>query len=159
MAWLTVLSLLSVSWTIPSSLLCLVIYKYLCSKPPGHQSVLDLVIMEYLILSIIRNLVSVVYHYIGLNHAPIEPNLANFLYLILVTCPRLEIASIQTILIIKAVLIFKGAWLADWADFEVIWLSRGIIFLYSTLTFLIDLNQKPHSFPALKLLTQTEINS
>ena len=85
MAWLTVLCLLSVSWTIPSSLLCLVIYKYLCSKPPGHQSVLDLVIMEYLILSIIRNLVSVVYHYIGLNHAPIEPNLANFLYLILVT--------------------------------------------------------------------------
>ena len=132
---------------------------YIAKKPPGHQSVLDLVIMEYLILSIIRNLVSVVYHYIGLNHAPIEPNLANFLYLILVTCPRLEIASIQTILIIKAVLIFKGAWLADWADFEVIWLSRGIIFLYSTLTFLIDLNQTPHSFPALKLLTQTEINS
>ena len=162
MAWVTVLGVLSVSWTIPSSFLCCLIYMYITKKPPGHQSVLDLVIMEYLVLSIIRNIVSVVYHYIGLFHAPIELNIAEFLYFIVVSFPRFEIASIQTILVIKAVLIFKGEWLADLPDFEVIWISRKMILVYSSLTFLIDFCQTPKSFPAWKLLTgsdQTDLNT
>ena len=77
-AWMTILGLLSVSWTIPSTLLSFLIYKYIWSKPPGHQSLLDLVIAEYLILSITRNIITVVYHCIGLLHGPIDPNVANF---------------------------------------------------------------------------------
>ena len=158
-AWMTILGLLSVSWTIPSTLLSFLIYKYIWSKPPGHQSLLDLVIAEYLILSITRNIITVVYHGIGILHGPIDPNVANFLYFMIVQWPRIEISSIQAILMIKALLIFKGKWMADFTDSDVLWLSRRFIVVYSSLAFILDYHQSPKSYPALTFLAGTDINS
>ena len=159
MEWITVLGLLSVSWTIPSTLLCFLIYKYICSKPPGHQSLLDLVIAEYLILSITRNIITVIYHCIVLLHGPIDPTIANFLYFMVVHCPRIEISSIQTILMVKALLIFKGEWMADFTDSDILWLSRRFIAVYSSAVFIIDYHQMPRPYPFLKFLAGTDMNS
>ena len=153
MLWFTVFGFLSLSWTIPSTILCILIYKYIDGKPPGHQSILDLVTKEYLILSIIRNVISVTYHSIGLLNGNVEPMVANALFFLVVNIVRVEVATVQVVLLVKTVLICKGPWLADFTDSQVIWMSRRFILVYSCVTCLIDCYQEPSPYPALKLLT------
>lgn len=159
MVWITVFGILSFSWIIPSCILCILIHRYISGKPPGHQSQLDLVIKEYLILSIIRNIASFVYHFIGLFVGPIGLLSANVLFFLVVSCPRVELSSLQTVFLVKAVLIFRGNWMADFTDSDLLWLSRRFILVYSSITCIVDCLQPPTMYPGLNFLTGTDIKS
>ena len=160
MVWITVFGMLSLSWIIPSCILCVLIHRYISGKPPGYQSQLDLVIKEFLILNIIRNLTSFVYHLIGVFVSPIGPITSKILFFIVVNCPRVELSSLQTVFLVKAVLIFRGNWMAEITDSDVIWLSRRFILVYSSITCIVDCLQTPTMYPGLNFLTgSTEITT
>ena len=159
MAWITLLGILSYWWAIPSSILSVLIYKYINGKPPGHQSVLDLLIKEYLIVCITRNITTVFVNYLGLLYGQVEATLAEVLFLVATNLGGIELAYVQVLLLVKYLLIFKADWLVDRQDSEVIWVSRVLVLMYSGFRFIIDLYGPPNTFHTLNLLTGTELKT
>ena len=155
-AWITILGILSFWWVIPSSILVVLIYKYINGKPPGHQSVLDLLIKEYLIAVIIRNFAFVFVHFLGLLYGQVEATLAQVIVLVATNLGGIEIAFVQVLLLAKYLLIFKANWLVDRLDSEVIWASRILVLLYSGFRFIIDFFGPINTYHTLSLLTGTE---
>ena len=159
MAWITLWGILSYWWAIPSSILCVLIYKYINSKPPGHQSVLDLLIKEYLIVCVGRNITIVFVHYLGLIYGQVEATLAQVFVLVATNLGGIELAFVQVLLLVKYLLIFKADWLVDRLDAEVIWSSRMLVLMYSGFRFIIDFNGPPNTFHTLTLLTGSELKT
>ena len=159
MAWITVLGILSYWWAIPSSILCSLMYKYINHKPPGSQSVLDLLIKEYLIVSISRNMAIVFVHYLGLLYGQVEATLAQVLVLVATHLGGIELAYFQVLLTIKYLLIFKANWLVDRPDSQVIWTSRILVLMYSGFRFVLDFHGPPNTYQTLSLLTGTELKT
>ena len=159
MAWITLLGILSYWWVMPSSILCVVIYKYINCKPPGRQSVLDLLIKDYLIVCITRNITVVFVQYLGLLYGQVEATLAQVIVLVATNLGGIEIAFVQVLLLAKYLLIFKANWLIDRLDSEVIWSSRMLVLMYSGFRFIIDFHGPPNTFHTLTLLTGTELKT
>ena len=146
-ALITILGILSFWWVIPSSIMCVLIYKYINGKPPGHQSVLDLLIKEYLIAVIIRNFAFVFVHYLGLLYGQVEATLAQVIVFVgTANLSSIECAYCQVLLMVKYLLIFKPNWLVDRNDSEVIWTSRILVLMYSGFRFGIDFYGPPKTF-------------
>ena len=138
MAWITLWGILSYWWAIPSSILCVLIYKYINRKPPGHQSVLDLLIKEYLIVCVARNIIVVFVNSLGLLYGQVEATLAQVIFWVAINLGGIELAFVQVLLLVKYLLIFKANWLIDRLDSEVIWSSRMLVLMYSGFRFIID---------------------
>ena len=156
---LILFGIISYWWAIPSSILCVLIFRYIDRKPPGHQSVLDLLTKEYLIVCITRNITIVLVNYLGLLYGQVETTLAEIIFLVSINLGGIELAFLQALLVVKALLIFKADWLADRLDSEVIWISRIWVMTYSGLRFFIDLHQPTKFFHTLSLLTSTNLKS
>ena len=159
MTRLTIFGIISYWWAIPSSILCVLIFRYIDRKPPGHQSVLDLLTKEYLIVCITRNITIVLVNYLGLLYGQVETTLAEIIFLVSINLGGIELAFLQALLVVKALLIFKADWLADRLESEVIWISRISAMTYSGLRFFIDFHQPTKSFHTLSLLTSTNMKS
>ena len=95
MAWITLWGILSYWWAIPSSILCVLIYKYINRKPPGHQSVLDLLIKEYLIVCVARNIIVVFVNSLGLLYGQVEATLAQVIFWVAINLGGIELAFVQ----------------------------------------------------------------
>ena len=156
MVWITLLGILSYWWVLPSSFLCVVIHKYVNCKPPGRQSVLDLLIKDYLIVCITRNITVVFVQYLGLLYGQVEATLAQVIVLVATNLGGIEIAFVQVLLLAKYLLIFEANWLVDRLDSEVIWASRILVLLYSGFRFIIDFFGPINTYHTLSLLTGTE---
>ena len=98
-------------------------------------------------------------HYLGLLYGKVDVTLAEIIFLIVVNFGGIELAMVQAVVLVKALLIFKGEWLADRTDSEVIWFSRIFVMLYSGFRFLVDFSQPPKTFHTLTLLTSTDVKS
>ena len=159
MEWITIWGIVSYWWAIPSSLLCLLIYQYINGKAPGHQSLLDLLIKEYLIVCITRNFATVLANYLGLLYGQVEATLAESFFAILINLGGIELAMVQVLLLVKYLLIFQAEWLVDRSDPEVIWSSRILVVIYSCIRFIVDLEQEPSAFEILTLLTGSEMKT
>ena len=159
MEWVTIWGIVSYWWAIPSSILCVLIYKYLKGKPLGYQTVLDLLIKEYLIVCITRNIITVVVNYLGLLYGQVEATLAEVIFLIAVNLGAIELAYVQVLLVVKYLLIFQAECLVDRSDPEVIWSSRILVMIYSCIRFIVDLQQEPSAFETLTLLTGSEMKT
>ena len=160
MAWITLLGILSYWWVIPSSILCVVIYKYINCKPPGRQSVLDLLIKDYLIVCIGRNITVVFVQYLGLLYGQVEATLAQVIVFVgTANLSSIECAYCQVLLMVKYLLIFKPNWLVDRNDSEVIWTSRILVLMYSGFRFGIDYYGPTKTFSTLNLLTGTDLKT
>ena len=159
MAWITLWGILSYWWAIPSSILCVLIYKYINRKPPGHQSVLDLLIKEYLIVCVARNIIVVFVNSLGLLYGQVEATLAQVIFWVAINLGGIELAFVQVLLLVKYLLIFKADWLVDRLDAEVIWSSRMLVLMYSGFRFIIDFHGPPNTFHSLTLLTGTELKT
>ena len=159
MEWITIWGIVSYWWAIPSSLLCLLIYQYINGKAPGHQSLLDLLIKEYLIVCITRNFATVLANYLGLLYGQVEATLAEAFFAILINLGGAELAMVQVLLLVKYLLIFKADWIVDREDSEVIWSSRRLVMVYAGIRFMIDMHLPANSFHTLNLLTGSEIKT
>ena len=159
MTRLTIFGIVSYLWVVPSSILSFLIYRYINGKPQQNQSVLEILTKEYLIVCIIRNLTLVLVNYLGLLYGQVEVTLAEIIFLISVNLGCVELAMIQVILVIKAMLTFKREWLSDRTDSEIIWISRLLAMSYSGFRFIMDFHQSPKSFHTLTLLTSSDIKS
>ena len=159
MAWITLLGMLSFCWAIPSSILCVLMYKYINCKPPGHQSVLDLIIKEYLIVVIARNFTYVFVHYLILLLVQVEATMAHAIVFVLTNLSGMECAYFQVLLLVKYLLIFNPNWFVDRNDSEVIWTSRRLVLVYSSFRFFIDFYASPKTFHTMSLLTGAELQT
>ena len=133
--------------------------RYLSGKAPGFQSILDLVILDYIKVSITQNVLTVIVTYIGLFHGHIGNNLAQVLIIILVNLGGLELAALQVCLVIKAILIFKPELFQDASDFQVVGCSRIGAFIYTGLRFIIDILPEAKPTILTKLLTGTALKT
>ena len=141
--------------------MCVLIYKYnINGKPPGHQSVLDLLIKEDLIAVITRNFAFVFVHYLGLLYGQVEAILAQVIIFVATTnLSCIECAYCQVVLLIKYLLIFKPNILVDRNDSEVIWTSRILVLMYLGFRFGIDFYGPPKTFSTHSLLTGTDLKT
>ena len=120
---------------------------------------LDLLIKEYLILCVGRNITIVFVHYLGLIYGQVEATLAQVFVLVATNLGGIELAFVQVLLLVKYLLIFKADWLVDRLDAEVIWSSRMLVLMYSGFRFIIDFHGPPNTFHSLTLLTGTELKT
>ena len=143
----------SISFIVSTSLL-LVIYKYLKGKPPGLQTVLDLLIIDCLRILLFNNVFSWLlislgfYGHVNFICSQIIMFIANNSFCFLV-------AMFQGTIIVKAVLIFRGHWIGDMEDYVAIWLTRIFASMYATIRFLVDLVPPARPKIVTKLLTGT----
>ena len=143
----------SISFTISTSLF-LVIYKYLKGKPPGLQTVLDLLIIDCLKILLFNNTFSWLlislgfYGQINFICSQIIIFIANNFFCFLV-------AMFQATVIVKATLIFRGHWIGDMEDCVVIGLARIFAGMYATIRFLVDFIPPARPNTVTKLLTAT----
>ena len=91
--------------------------------------------------------------YAGLFYGHFVENLAQALVFVAVNLGGLEIASLQMILIIKAILIFKPEWLSNSTDTEVLNYTRMVSVTYATIRFWVDFLPPAKATFGTKLLT------
>ena len=120
-----------------SIILRIIIYKYIKKKPPGQQSVLDLLILDIISLQAFYSTSFLVVMLVGLLHGQVPFILSQVLILVLTLIPiTMSTCLCQCFLIVKAILIFKGHWIADLSDTLVIGTTRLAALIYTTLILL-----------------------
>ena len=120
---------------------------------------LDLLIKEYLIVCVARNIIVVFVNSLGLLYGQVEATLAQVIFWVAINLGGIELAFVQILLLVKYLLIFKADWLVDRLDSEVIWSSRMLVLMYSGFRFIIDFHGPPKTFHTLSLLTGTELKT
>ena len=138
MTLLSFLGLFNILCNILSSIILVIIYKYVKSKPPGLQTVLDLLILDCVKLGIIKNILQTIIINLGVFNGQLNMLAAKILFLVIVNFSALLIAFAQVTVVVKAILVFKGHWLAEVPDIQVIRISRITAGLYAFQRFFID---------------------
>ena len=143
------------------SIICLaLIFKYVQAKPPGQQTVLDLLIMDSARVWIFHNVVINTLVDCGLIYGHFGYSTAQVMLFIFSNVTILLLASVQVTIVVKAILIFKGHWLEDWDDSTILMISRLATVLYATVRFMVDyFVRDPHQSPFLVLLTNTDMKT
>ena len=138
MTLLSFLGLFNIICNILSSAILVIIYKYVNSKPPGLQTVLDLLILDCIRLGITRNILQTIMINLGVFNGQLNILLAKILFGVTVNFSALLIAFAQVTVVVKAILVFKAHWLTEVPDGQVIRISRIIAGIYASLRFFID---------------------
>ena len=135
---LSFLGLFNILTNILSSVILVIIYKYVTSKPLGLQTVLDLLILDCVKLGTIKNILQTIIINLGVFNGQLNMLAAKILFLVIVNFSALLIAFAQVTVVVKAILVFKGHWLAEVPDIQVIRISRITAGVYAFLRFFID---------------------
>ena len=135
---LSFLGLFNILCNILSTVILVIIYKYVKSKAPGLQTVLDLLILDCIRLGIIKNFLQTIIINLGVFNGQLNMLAAKILFLVVVNFSALLIAFAQVTVAVKAILVFKAHWLAEVPDIQVIRISRITAGLYAFLRFFID---------------------
>ena len=143
---------------IPSAILLLLIRKYHREKPPGLQTILDLLIIDSVNLFLIFNAVDLV---VFLNvtihlheHLPLE--VTQILFFFITNSAVLFLASLQIMQIVKALLIFEPQSFENYPDHKVLKHSRIFVGVYASIRFTLSVVQPPVSNTFTKAITGTD---
>ena len=98
-----------------STILRHIIKRYIGSKPPGHQSVLDLLILDIIFLQTFYYINFLIVLFTGLiGHIPF---IISQIMLSFVMVPYVMSTCLSQLFIVcKAILVFRGVWLAELSD-------------------------------------------
>ena len=132
------------------------IHRYLSTKVPGLQTILDEVIKDCIVVFVAFNIVSVLVNLGPLVYGDFSLAFAKVLVLIFNINLSLLIALTQAIIIAKGILIFHGEWIAIVEDGTMLWLFRMFTVIYAAVRFLMDFLTEPKTVPLLKLLSGTD---
>ena len=143
------------------SIICLaLIFKYVQAKPPGQQTVLDLLIMDSSRIWIFHNVFMNTLIDCGLIYGHFGYSTAQVMLFTSSNVMTLPFASVQVTIVVKAILIFKGHCLEDWDDSTIQMISRLATLLYATIRFMVDyFVNDPHQAALLGLLTNTDMKT
>ena len=146
-------------WASISRYLLNVIVAYITKKPPGHQSVVDHLILELIRWKKLQILVTITMFFFGIFHGQLNPRAALALTAIAANVTILVAANVQMILLVKAILIFKNEWLEDILEDEVLLLTRIASVAYAALRFVLDYALPARQNLILEFLTGNDISS
>ena len=135
---LTLLAACNLLWFLPSTILFILIHKYIQKKAPAWQSILDLLLLDLLKMMILQNFATISIVYTGFFYGRLNPILAEVLLGSATSCTALIIIMQEIILIFKALIIFKPGILTDQPDQKVIKLFRRSSFVCSGIRFILD---------------------
>ena len=159
---ITILAACNLLWFLPSTVLFILIHKYIQKKAPAWQSILDLLLLDVLKATIFQNFTNISIIYSGIFYGKLNPILAEVLLGTVTSCLALIIIMQEIILILKALIIFKPGIVTDQPDRKVIGLFRRTSFLCSSARFILDYflqSNRPCCSLTLKFLTGTEMIS
>ena len=100
------------------------IQKYINKKPLGMQSLLDLLILDFIKIRRVQSTLVVYYYISHVFDIKVSFMCAKILTMLSVNLMCLINASAQVILTVKAILIFKPEWIGDYEEDEIIVLAR-----------------------------------
>ena len=156
----TILGIINFCLAAVSTVCLSLIFKYVQAKPPGQQTVLDLLIMDSTRIWIFFNAVINTLINCGLIYGHFGYFTAQVMLFISSNAMTLPFASVQVTIVVKAILIFKGHWLEDWDDSTIRMISRLATVLYATIRFMVDyLVNDPRQTALLTLLTNTDMKT
>ena len=156
----TILGIINFCLTAVSIICLALIFKYVQAKPPGQQTVLDLLIMDSSRIWIFHNFFITTLIDCGLIYGRFGYFTAQVMLFTSSNITILLFASVQVTTVVKAILIFKGHWLEDWDDSTIQIISRLATVLYATVRFMVDyFVTDPHQSPFLGLLTNTDMKT
>ena len=133
---------------------------YIQKKPPGLQSILDLLILDGIKVWTVKDIFSTIVDLVGFFHGNIDHVAAEILIQILTNLLVLSVAAVQVILVVKFMLIFQPGIFIDLPDSKVIWISRTATLIYPLLKIVLD-----YLFPLsaelswMEFLTGSTLNS
>ena len=159
---ITILAACQLLWFLPSTLLFVLIHKYIQKKAPVWQSILDLLLLDGLKVMVLSNIVMITFIYIGVFHGELKPIVATVILGFAACVVSLIIIMQEIIMILKALIIFKPGILTDQPDRKVIAIFRQSSFLVCCLRFIMDYflqSNRPCCSLTLELLTGTKMIS
>ena len=145
---------------IPSTILLNLIAKYHKEKPPGLQTILDLMFIDSVNLFHTFNASTTLVFFIenlAKFYGKVSFPIAQLGYFLLDNCVALFFASLQVSQMVKAILIFKAELLEHNLDEEVLKYSRVGILAYGLCRFLFDLSISPESNALTQALTGSDV--
>ena len=114
------------------------IQRYIQKKPPGLQSVLDLLMLDGIKVWIVKDIFGTILDLVGIFHGNIDPLAAEIMIQIMTFLLVISVAAVQVILVVKILLIFQPGIFVDLPDSKVIWMSRTATLIYPLLKVVLD---------------------
>ena len=145
---------------IPSTILLNLIAKYHKEKPPGLQTILDLMVLDSVNLFHAFNASTALVFFIiemANFYGQVSFPIAQLIQLLFSNCLVLFLASLQVSQIVKGILIFKVELLEHHLDHEVLKCSRISILGYGICRLLVDLSSPPESNSLFEALTGSDV--
>ena len=137
METLTILAASNLFWFLPSTILFILIHKYIQKKAPAWQSIIDLLLLDTLKVKILQNCFSVLI-YSGIFYQRLNPIVAQIMLGMTTSSLVLVLIMQEIMLILKALIIFKPGILTDQPDQKVIRLFRQSSFFCCCAVFILD---------------------
>ena len=137
METLTILAASNLFWFLPSTILFILIHKYIQKKAPAWQSIIDLLLLDTLKVKILQNCFSVLI-YSGILYQRLNPIVAQIMLGMTTSSLVLVLIMQEIMLILKALIIFKPGILTDQPDQKVIQLFRQSSFFCCCAVFILD---------------------
>ena len=135
---LTLLAACNLLWFLPSTILFILIHKYIQKKAPAWQSILDLLLLDGLKVMLLQIFLSTIRLGIGIFSGQINTLAAQVILGTSTSVASLILIMAELILILKALIIFRPGVLADQPDEKVIGLFRGTCAIMTSLRFALD---------------------
>ena len=158
---LTILAACNLFWFLPSTILYILISKYIQKKAPAWQSIIDLLVLDGLKAMILCNCITIIISS-GIFYGRLNPIVAQVMVSIVTSSLVLVIIMQEIILILKALIIFKPGILTDQPDQKVIQLFRQSSLVGSCVRFVLDFllqSNRPCCSNTLEFLTGTKMIS
>ena len=157
MSYLAVLFFGHLSAFVASMVMRIIIHKYLRRKPPGLQSVLDLLIIDLVSVQMFNYTFFMIFLLLGILHGHLPFLMSQWIILILQNSDVYVMGLFQCFLLIKAIVIFRGSWLAEVTDSWILVFYRTSAVVYTFIRCIGDYSiQKPKPGVLNKFLTGTE---
>ena len=100
------------------------IYRYIKKKVPGLQSVLDLLMLDLIRVQTFNNTYFITMLLTGYFHGQLPNVLAQIMICLSINTAVYIFGMYQFSIIMKAILVFRGSWVADVSEQTILWISR-----------------------------------
>ena len=142
---------------VSSTVMQVIMYKYLRNKPPGLQSVLDLLLMDLLRVQMFNYTFFIIFLLCGYFHGHLPYDISQVMIFLSLNVNVCLLGLFQFFLVTKAVMIFRRPWLDEVSDSWVIGFSRSFALMYTFIRFMGDfLTRKVRPGPMTRFLTGTD---
>ena len=114
------------------------IYRYIKKKVPGLQSVLDLLMLDLIRVQTFSNTYLVTMLLTGYFYGQLPNVLAQIMICLSINSAVFMFGMYQFFITMKAILVFKGSWIADVSDQTILHTSRLFASLWTSVRFFGD---------------------